>query len=262
MTCFLQKLDPEAVLHGSRACGFTDPSSDVDLLSSKPLRVLVAAMRETSLGFDLIEHITTARVPRLLLKHRPSGVVLDVVEARHDPLALKKDAYLRSWLGISAEVTAFAHKVRAWSRRRTRELPPEEGYPNSFLLLLSGFWYLKAEAHHTKGPTQQDIEPESLLQPLSSKDDGEGQRLFLGWLDFLAQAVQKPPGCMDLRSDLMDRGSGWTLIEPISGRAACSLTSFQVEQLACIAAADAALETRESVAETHEAEVVVGWPVD
>jgi hypothetical protein len=55
----------------------------LDLLTTQPLHQLLRRLRGGTApsSLTLLEHVSQARVPRLLLKHR-SGVVLDVVEAK------------------------------------------------------------------------------------------------------------------------------------------------------------------------------------
>lgn len=52
----------------------------MDLLASKPLVALLRQVRGSG-SLKLLEYVSQARVPRLLLKHHKSQVVLDVVEA-------------------------------------------------------------------------------------------------------------------------------------------------------------------------------------
>merc|ERR1712203_955603 len=91
-----------------------------------------------------IEYIASARVPRLRLRHEQTSVEVDVVEASRDSDALAKDAYVQAWLDKSPEIVAFAKAVRGWCREHILELPRSERYPNAFLFLLVGLWFLQA----------------------------------------------------------------------------------------------------------------------
>ena len=107
-------------------------------------------------------------------------------EASKDPTALAKDDLVRKWLALGAEMVAFAKDVKEMARQWCTELPREEGYPNSFLLLLTGFCYLRQMAgasqdcQHLAGPPSAAaflcLGPQFLLQ---------------GWLGFLANDASR-----------------------------------------------------------------------
>lgn len=93
LTAF-RHLDPQVAVHGSQALGLADAASDLDLLASIALRQLLNQVRGDE-AWQLLEHVPCARVPRVLLRHVPTGQLVDVVEAKADPLAREKDDWLR-----------------------------------------------------------------------------------------------------------------------------------------------------------------------
>ena len=72
-------MHPVSSSHAEHSCRL-NVSEDVDLLASKPLVALLRQVRGSG-SLKLLEYVSQARVPRLLLKHHKSQVVLDVVEA-------------------------------------------------------------------------------------------------------------------------------------------------------------------------------------
>eukprot|EP00747_Dinoflagellata_sp_TGD_P216485 gnl/TRDRNA2_/TRDRNA2_89028_c0_seq1.p1 gnl/TRDRNA2_/TRDRNA2_89028_c0~~gnl/TRDRNA2_/TRDRNA2_89028_c0_seq1.p1 ORF type:complete len:317 (-),score=46.32 gnl/TRDRNA2_/TRDRNA2_89028_c0_seq1:91-1041(-) len=243
LAAFHQRFDPKAQVHGSRALGLAAADSDLDVLVSVPLQRILSLVRRKSCGFVLVRSVPTARVPRVLLRHKRTQVLVDAVEAVRDPHALAKDALVNRWLLIGGEVPAFVRLLRTWARSHEDQLPREEGYPNSFLLLLSGLWYLRNRAGF-RGPGD-DTSATSTAQPASAASALE---LFRGWLKFVAEG-SNPPRLLDLRSDSerqqhssAARPAGWAVVEPISGRIACSLRPQQVQHLADLAASTLAVE--------------------
>ncbi|CAE8638986.1 unnamed protein product [Polarella glacialis] len=111
-------------------------------------------------------------------------------------------------------------------------------------MLLSGLWYLSAHCSYSPpadeqksaGGDSQSADPD-LRMPGGPKDDSTAaaEKLFRGWLRFLGGS---PPGLLDLRSAQDAAGSGrhlWAVVEPVSGRIACSLTDAQAGHLASLA---------------------------
>mmetsp|Transcript_17628 Transcript_17628/g.48404 ORF Transcript_17628/g.48404 Transcript_17628/m.48404 type:complete len:244 (+) Transcript_17628:37-768(+) len=143
LVAFRRRLNAEARVHGSHAFGLADADSDVDVLVKARLQDILGRVRGGGTGFTLVEHVAAARVPRLVLRHRGTGVEVDAIEDWQDPDAMAKDELVRAWLGAHVEVPEFARAVRQWAREHRDELPRDEGYPNSFCLLLSSFWYLR-----------------------------------------------------------------------------------------------------------------------
>eukprot|EP00435_Cladocopium_sp_Y103_P055344 s186_g18.t1 len=222
-------LDPDAEVHGSHQVGLWDEYSDLDLLTTQPLHQLLRRLRTGGVpsSLTLLEHVAQARVPRLLLKHR-SGVVLDVVEAKRDPYAVAKDRFVAQRLA-DANAAPLARRIKALVRRWGAQMPREEGYPNCFLFLLIGFWYLAR---------QRPPEPDGGGKSQEQREE----RLFQGWLNFLVESASAPM-IFDLREKPEDVGGAeahWkidgVLTEPFAGAAHCrageagtwQLTHFQV----------------------------------
>ena len=94
--------------------------------------------------------------------------------------------------------------IRGFARSYAQLLPREQGYPNSFLLLLTGLWY--AERRVADGPEQ----------------------LYRGWLSWLTCAK---PQRVDVSREVStgpERHGCWEVVEPVERRTACALS---VEQL-------------------------------
>ncbi|CAE7390746.1 unnamed protein product [Symbiodinium sp. CCMP2592] len=121
--------DPGAELHGSQVLGLADEASDVDILSSKPVHQLLKALRNQKLhDFELSESVMAARIPRVIVRHRKTGLLLDVVESCRDPHAHAKDALVRSWLDLGADVRELALDIKCFARAYQSQLPREQGW--------------------------------------------------------------------------------------------------------------------------------------
>eukprot|EP00439_Symbiodinium_sp_Y106_P087124 s181_g40.t1 len=208
--------DAGAELHGSQVLGLADEASDVDILSSKPVHQLLKALRNQKLqDFELSESVMAARIPRVIVRHKKTGLLLDVVESCRDPHAHAKDALVRSWLDLGADVRELALDIKGFARAYQSQLPREQGYPNTFLLLLSGFWWLA---------THQGLRPgESRADSIEGRCKESSSELFRGWLDFIAADA---PRVMNLAQggSIAESSEGryWQLVEPVSGRTACA----------------------------------------
>ena len=172
-----QHFDSGAELHGSQVLGLADDASDVDILSSKPVHQLLKALRNQKLpAFELSESVMAARIPRVIVRHRKTGLLLDVVETCRDPDAKAKDVMVNRWLQLGSDVRTFALEIKAFGRACQRQLPREQGYPNTFLLLLTGFWWLSTQ----QGRRPDDSESSGPTNECSGKESGS--ELFRGSL--------------------------------------------------------------------------------
>ncbi|CAK9050596.1 Bardet-Biedl syndrome 5 protein homolog [Durusdinium trenchii] len=216
-----RRLDPEAEVHGSHALGLWDERSDLDLLTTKPLVQLLQVLRSSKgCPLELVEYVASARVPRLRL--RCGQVELDVVEGGRDPEALAKDQFIRRWLEDES-VKGLAMKIKDFTRRNEKELPREEGFPNFFLFLLTGLYFVQRKK-------------EALSSESSTKRSAE--ELFRGWLTWLADATPKEVDLRDGTAALaaIERAeSALRIVEPVSGRTVCSLSAPNAQHLAALA---------------------------
>lgn len=236
---FLYRLDAFARVHGSYACGLADDSSDVDLLTNEPLAAILSLVQQGNTGFALIEHVTAARVPRLVLSHQKTGVIVDVIESVMDPWAAAKDNFIRTWLACGRPVRYFALRVRNWGRKHRNQLPRDEGYPNNFMLLLSALWYLRA---YEGFPRYCGAGPLAHLLPIGQVAKSEADladRFYWGWLRWMAGGVsaQRVLDVRDLQRPPFEGSPwSWTLVEPVEGRVVCKLPPVQANYLASLAA--------------------------
>ena len=123
-----RRFDAGAELHGSQVLGLADEASDVDILSSKPVHQLLKALRNQKLqDFELSESVMAARIPRVIVRHRQTGLLLDVVESCRDPYAHAKDALVRSWLDLGEDVRELALDIKAFAKAYQSQLPREQG---------------------------------------------------------------------------------------------------------------------------------------
>ena len=188
-----KRFDAGAVLHGSQAVGLADELSDVDILSSKPVHQLLKALRNEKLpSFELSEAVMSARIPRIIMRHKRTGRTLDVVEASRDPWAQAKDDMICRWLQLGPNVRDFALRIKAFARASQGQLPREQGYPNTFLFLLTGFWFLSTQ--HGLKPNQSTDSPSPCTKRIcreSSSDlfRGEGAHLLV-WLRAGSRALK------------------------------------------------------------------------
>lgn len=245
-TAFRQRLDCGAKVHGSQACGLSAATSDLDLLASITLHELKFKLRSKGTGFTLVEHVTVARVPRLLLRHQCTGLEIDIIEADRDPCALEKDALVRSWLNLAVEIQDFARAAVAWARKHREELPRDEGFPNSFLFLITALCYLRHQVG-VVGPPEFNSENVLGKIPAALPTLPPANVLFDGWLSFLAESATAGVPCvLDVQrsSDVshvqkLPAKRCWAVVEPVSGCTACSLTAEQAKRLAAAARASA-----------------------
>lgn len=112
-------------------------------------------------------------------------------------------------MGLSRhfQAPALCQLIRGFARSYAQLLPRHEGYPNSFLLLLTGLWYAERRVA-----------------------DGAGQ-LYRGWLSWLTNARPQRVDPSREVSTGPEKPNCWEVVEPISGRAACALGPEQLATL-------------------------------
>eukprot|EP00746_Dinoflagellata_sp_MGD_P121286 gnl/MRDRNA2_/MRDRNA2_56508_c0_seq1.p1 gnl/MRDRNA2_/MRDRNA2_56508_c0~~gnl/MRDRNA2_/MRDRNA2_56508_c0_seq1.p1 ORF type:complete len:352 (-),score=55.24 gnl/MRDRNA2_/MRDRNA2_56508_c0_seq1:1-1056(-) len=222
-----QAIDGTAVVHGSRATGLAHENSDVDMLTSLPLSELldiVSLAEGPGSKFDLIENVNRARVPRVRLNHKATGIEVDVINRESDPHSLNRDAFVCNLLKVDKRVLDMTQRIGNWVRHHKNSMPPKFGYPNSYTFRLIGYHYLMVrpggallpplEAHGTDLDESVDIP--YVGQVIT------GETLFQEWLRHLIAASAQGL-CADLRNP-SQTGKGWRVVDPSSGN---SLTEFK-----------------------------------
>lgn len=236
---FHKDLDASARVHGSYACGLADEHSDVDLLTNFALHKLLEVVDQGQTAFQLVEHIVATRVPRLVLRHQSTGVLVDVIESREDPWATGKDNFIRTWMARRPAVRDFAVRLRQWAKDNQQLMPRHLGYPHKYILLLSGIWYLCA--YEGFRCCLGEASPPSLPSISFAKSEADlAQRYYSGWLRWMAGSSMAPR-MLDLRDLERQPSDGspwwWSLVEPESGQVVCNLRLPQAHHLAALAAA-------------------------
>eukprot|EP00929_Paragymnodinium_shiwhaense_P026312 TRINITY_DN15677_c0_g1_i1.p1 TRINITY_DN15677_c0_g1~~TRINITY_DN15677_c0_g1_i1.p1 ORF type:complete len:293 (-),score=34.64 TRINITY_DN15677_c0_g1_i1:86-964(-) len=214
---FQQQVDSKAIAHGSRVYGLADEDSDLDVLSSLSLLHILSKVRSGGCGFRLVQHLASTKVPRLLLRHKKTGMLLDVVEASRDPYATEKDQFLVQKLR-SSRVQALARSVKEWYKVSMDSLPREEGFPSAYGVLLSAVWYLDQASHHAGGSAEACNDTKGDLE---------------GWIDFLHKSTSTPRKFCWTRekeaiAESLASSAGrrhWLLVDPVSGSAEQKSTS-------------------------------------
>mmetsp|Transcript_40899 Transcript_40899/g.73918 ORF Transcript_40899/g.73918 Transcript_40899/m.73918 type:complete len:276 (-) Transcript_40899:47-874(-) len=116
----LRAFDISVTLHGSRVYGLAHEGSDVDLLTSMPLKRLQLDVEEqVPPQFRVLEApcVKTKPAPRLLLLHLQSGVEVDVVSRwSTDIFVRERDALTQLMLGYDARVLEFMKLASEWVR--------------------------------------------------------------------------------------------------------------------------------------------------
>ncbi|CAE8733181.1 unnamed protein product [Polarella glacialis] len=229
----------------------------VDILTSMPLEALVKEVRAEGsflhAHFEVLEHVSCAKIPRLVLRHASTSTEVDVISDLADPSAPVRDEVTRSLLGWDPRVRELACLIGDWARLYQAEMPPKIGFPNSYTFRLTGFHYLMIRP---RGPLLPALAATGTSLCSAALSPGQmtavrqlsAKELFLEWLGHLAAAGDPDRGLWANLRKPWESGPGpqkvrWGVIDPVSGR---NLTNFRGMQPGVIAnvAREAANEVR------------------
>lgn len=244
------RLDRNAELHGSRRIGVGCADSDVDVVTSLTLKGLVEMVRSNASAspareFELLEHVSWARVPRVILKHKLTDIEVDVINCQLDHQSHERDEVVQLLLDACPLARDFVVRIGEWVHAHSAWMPPKQGFPNTYTFRMVGFHLLQTRK---PGPLLPALAPSGAVLrelPVLETHEDVGQ-LFEDWLSLLVEAG-KPEGRLwvDLRNP-WDAGPSeikWGVIDPVSGR---NITQFRGDQPQRIAAL-AAKHLRDSV---------------
>ena len=210
-----QLLSPGCRLHGSVVYGLSSASSDVDVcVDGADLEALLDILPQSP--FQLESNLLHLRIPRLILTHRRSGTMMDLVGMQHyEPV---KD---RVMIRICQDPTfrSFLQLVRRWWK--DYELAPAEGYPNSFNMLLMGVFFLQL---FEDVPIWQELAAPKGAPCPSCRPDHSATDIFGSFLYFLTRPELSCSVHMDLcvgqwqdKSE-RDHSLTWVLLDPCHRR--------------------------------------------
>jgi len=244
----VRKLDKHAQVHGSVVTGLYTMASDMDVVMMEPLyRVLTRAT--SSPLFVVKESIPKARVPRLVLAHVTTGVEIDCISAYCSPSlasdGASKDAMIRAYIGIGQHVFDYLCLIKSWFRAISSRCPPRMGYPNGFVGLMVGLYYL---VQRPGGAVVPPLPPRGEALPLNVKKKAlsvmTGAALFTEYLEFVRDKVvaarvdlRQPRARLDrIRACVAVEGMSWEVICPVSGRMLCEFRNEQAVVISRLAA--------------------------
>ncbi|CAL1146335.1 unnamed protein product [Cladocopium goreaui] len=125
-----RRLDAKAELHGSRRVGIGCSDSDVDVVSSMTLEEIVEITRSRASprAFEIDEHVRWARVPRLLLRHRPTDIQVDIIcQNQLDSQSNKRDEVVLVLLNACPLARDLVMQIGDWAHAYAAAMPPKEG---------------------------------------------------------------------------------------------------------------------------------------
>eukprot|EP00439_Symbiodinium_sp_Y106_P036606 s357_g4.t1 len=188
------RLDRNAELHGSRRIGVGCADSDVDVVSSVTLKQLVDMLRSNASAspareFELLEHVSWARVPRVILKHKLTNIEVDVINCQLDHQSHERDEVVQVLLDACPLARDFVVRIGEWVHAHSALMPPKQGFPNTYTFRMVGFHLLQTRK---PGPLLPALAPSgAVLRDIPMLETHEDVRqLFEDWLGLLVEATQ------------------------------------------------------------------------
>eukprot|EP00732_Lithocolla_globosa_P003007 Lithocolla_globosa_v1_NODE_2217_length_2099_cov_21.718049.p1 type:complete len:246 gc:universal NODE_2217_length_2099_cov_21.718049:960-223(-) len=212
LQAFRDHLDPECRAQGSSVTNLCLPESDVDVVASKSLNVIHNGAISNQ-DFTVLEYIRKAKVPRLCLVHKATGVNVDVVFGQN---AQEKDKKL-AIIATFPLLRDYILEVKKWVKRNSGGMPPRRGYLNSFNMVLIALFCLQNRFPEKILPLWGDVEHNSIKRLLDCQPTNISfHSLFLEFLLFLRDKASKV--YIDLRKSDDTTVFRFTVIDPCDGR--------------------------------------------
>ncbi|CAE7283189.1 unnamed protein product [Symbiodinium natans] len=262
------RLDREAELHGSRRIGLGCADSDVDVVTSLPLESLVDLVRSPAPAspartFELLEHVRWARVPRLILKHRPTEIEVDVINCQLDHQSHERDEVIHVFLDACPIARDFMVLIGEWVHQHSALMPPKQGFPNTYTFRMIGFHFLQTRKPGPLLPALADSGA-ALRDSHFLDTDEDASQLFTDWLRLLVRAGASHGRLWaDLRNpwDTGPEEIKWGVIDPVSGRNITQFRGDQAKRIAALAAKELRLrrKPRSTLAELGKLQQFCGF---
>jgi hypothetical protein len=212
-------IEAHCILHGSLVYGFASAESDVDVHVPDLDRLFDALSNNSGVNahtncFELETDLRHLQIARLILRHTPTQVTVDVVGIEH--YHKEKDIVMKR-VCSNPLLRDFLSLLRNWFKHLN--LSPAAGYPNTFNMLLLGLFFLQVRAELPPWAVLADVSQPLPRCPLPQVD---GRDLFGNFLGFLMHTAAYT--VMDLHlgqeqpKDVVFGGFGLALYDPVSGR--------------------------------------------
>jgi hypothetical protein len=254
----LRLYDLAVDLHGSRALGFAQPGSNVDVLCTRPLEGLLSELQGESKDdkrkdqrFKYVDTIPCSapwyQPPRLLLQHVPTGVQLDLISRwSADIFVRERDAVTKACMAYDEKVQPFLELVLKWSRKRKDQMPADEGNPNSYCFRLMALHFLMYRVIGILLPPLTKFgaflnEKDERYAAVKNKDKAlKADELVIEFLDHLGKSGKPGNGLWaDLRDPAKEGQAGvWQVVDPVTHKGMMNLKDSQILEIAKMAKVD------------------------
>jgi hypothetical protein len=249
----LRLYDLSIDLHGSRNIGIHQPSSNVDILTTRPLQGLLDELHQDPQNKfrPLSEVIQTGppwfMPPKIQLQHVPTSIQLDVISRwSADIFVRDRDKVASICIEKDERVLPYLQLVLTWAKSRQDYFSVEEGYPSSYIFRLLALHFLMARvqgvvlpplrAHHVALNAEHErYAAAKKVEKSMSPDD-----LATEFLEYLARCGKPDRGIWaDLRNPMEPGPNGvWQVIDPTSHKKLLRLNSYQIGEIAKMAKLD------------------------
>eukprot|EP00434_Breviolum_minutum_P006323 symbB.v1.2.005582.t1/scaffold326.1/size228935/4 len=97
-------------------------------------------------------------MPRLLLRHQPTDLQVDII-CRHqlEHQSHERDEVILALLDACPLARDLVMQIGEWVHAHTEEMPPKEGFPNTYTFRIMGFHYLMARSSGRKARQRNGI---------------------------------------------------------------------------------------------------------
>ena len=235
---FREEVDGQASVHGSVINGLVTEYSDVDVNASMSVS-MIYRIASKSKSFAVMEYLPNLRIPRVLLKHNATKVVVDVVHGTIVEDAMKKAEIFRRIASVDL-YRDYALLIKNWMKSQELRMPVKNGYLNSFNMLLIAFFYLMNRPKKQLLPLWDDI-TEELVKKFAeeAKESHElptAKFLFKEFLEFLVKKVKLVRCVLTKHVDITNVEAGgiwgmyrksWYVEDPVTFK---NVADFRYEQ--------------------------------
>lgn len=251
----LRLYDLSIDLHGSRNIGIHQPSSNVDILTTRPLQGLLDELYEDKRNYNKFK--ATSEVietgppwfmpPKIQLIHVPTRIPIDVISRwSADIFVRDRDKVTSICIEKDERVLPFLQAVLTWAKSRQDYFPAEEGYPSSYIFRLLALHFLMARVQGVVLPPlgahfcKLNEEHEKYAAAKKAEKSMSADDLCTEFLEYLARCGKPDRGIWaDLRKPMEPGPNGeWQVIDPPSHKKMLKLEPYQISEIAKMAKMD------------------------
>lgn len=236
----LGQYDLAVDLVGSRKTDLAQPDSDINVLVSMPLKYLRKEVESATPPVYTVSKKVHAfcRDNVLHLIHISSRAELAVMSRwSADIFIRERDDLMRLVMEFDERIAHVLRRIGSWYRKYKAEMPPEKGFPNRYVFMLTGIHFMMARVMgHVLPPLAAAgpfINKESSTWMAGKKSSGVTENdLYNEWLRKIARSDKKGLFA-DIRNPYYEGSDPvpdkWRVVDPATCLDTCNFNLKQEE---------------------------------